>query len=265
LLSAIELQREQDFIQDSVPDLQDLLLTTVIGIKCKDGAVIGTDSQFTDRIYGIKSFGNKIYRINEFMILGGSGDPDQTNVLVKSLKENLKNKQYSDEELKKIIRKVLLRLHKEYNPDPTRQPSFYPLSLLAAKTDAGFGLYIIKLPYIYPVEQYRVIGSGSPLAEFLFKFSNRILERVGEKWSDRPVEKTEKTCAIMINEIKQSDGYSGGKTRVTSIGNNGVHELSDNDISNIPADSLDSFVKMAIEIGKHPDAFTELFKNSMPS
>ncbi|MGB7882356.1 MAG: hypothetical protein WBL44_06480 [Nitrososphaeraceae archaeon] len=69
----------------------------------------------------------------------------------------------------------------------------------------------------------------------------------------------------MINEIKESDQYTGGKTRVTSIRNSGIHQLSDNDISKLPADSLDSFVEMATEIGKHPDAFKEIFKNSMPS
>ena len=69
----------------------------------------------------------------------------------------------------------------------------------------------------------------------------------------------------MINEIKETDEYTGGKTRVMSIKNDGIHELSDDDISNIPADSLDSFVKMATEIGRHPEEFKKIFKNSIPS
>ncbi|MGB7882357.1 MAG: hypothetical protein WBL44_06485 [Nitrososphaeraceae archaeon] len=178
---------QQDFIDESIPDLEDVLLTTVIGIKCRDGVVIGTDSQFTDRVYDTKSLNeNKIHKINDFMILGGAGDPYQTKVLVDSLQEHLGNKQYSDKELRKSIRRVLIRLHEEYNPNPPL--SFYPLSLLAARTEESCILYIIQLPYIYPVEQYEAIGSGSPLAQFLFKFSNRILDRVGDKWSDRPAE-----------------------------------------------------------------------------
>jgi 20S proteasome alpha/beta subunit len=142
MLSVVEQQ--QDFIQEVIPNQEDLL-TTVIGIKCKDGVVIGTDSQFTETTYGTKSLTeNKIHRINEFMILGGSGDVYQTNVLVESLQENLSNKQYSDIELREIImEKVLRPLYKEYNPDPTQRISFYPLSLLAARTEVGCRLYVI--------------------------------------------------------------------------------------------------------------------------
>ncbi|MGI0045527.1 MAG: hypothetical protein ACRD47_17650, partial [Nitrososphaeraceae archaeon] len=118
-------------------------------------------------------------------------------------------------------------------------------------------------PYIYPVEQYEVIGSGSPLAKFLFKFTNPWLVMAGEKWSDRPIEKTEKTRAYMINEIKESDSYTGGKTRVTSIRNDGVHKLSDDDISELPHDIVSSFIELACEICKHPDSFKETFMKSM--
>lgn len=57
MLSALE---QQDFIDELIPNQADVLLTTVIGIKCRDGVVIGTDSQFTDRVYGTKNL-NEIH------------------------------------------------------------------------------------------------------------------------------------------------------------------------------------------------------------
>jgi Proteasome subunit len=124
LLSALEQQ--QEFIHESIPNLEDLLLTTVIGIQCKDGVVLGTDSQFTDKRSGTKSLTeNKIHRINDFMILGGSGDVYQTNVLVESLQDNLNNRQYTDEELRKtIMKRVLAPLYKSYNPDQLNRSHF---------------------------------------------------------------------------------------------------------------------------------------------
>jgi 20S proteasome alpha/beta subunit len=266
-----EFEEQQNFIQESIPNQEDLL-TTVIGIKWKDGVVIGTDSQFTDRPTGTKSLiENKIFRINDFMILGGAGNPSQTNILVESLQENLENNLYTDKELRKIIMKnILAPLHKDYNVELSHniglketRLSFYPSSLIGAKLAENFGLYRIDLPYIYPITGYEVIGSGHVLAHFLFKLNNRWLDIAGEKWSDRRVSQTEKTCGYMINEIKESDLYTGGKIRVTSISCNGMHELSDVDITNLSLDFASSFVELMSEIGKHPQEFIETFMKSM--
>jgi hypothetical protein len=172
------------------------------------------------------------------MILGGAGDVNQTNILVESLKENVRNKIYADRELRKHMRdRVLVPLHRDYNAELSQkvglektQISFYPPSLIAAKLKAGSGLYRVELPHIYPIVEYEAVGSGFILAQFLFKSMNRWLKIIDEKWIDRQVSQSEKTCGYMINEIKESDLYTGGKTKVMSVTDDGVHELSDEDI-----------------------------------
>jgi hypothetical protein len=89
------------------------------------------------------------------------------------------------------------------------------------------------------------------------------LDIAEQRCSDIPVKKAEKTCGYMINEIKESDLYTGGKTRVASISCDGIHELSDDDISKLPFDFISSFVELASEIGKHPEAFIDIFMKPM--
>jgi len=84
-------------------------LTTILEIKNKDGIIIASDSQFTG-LDG-KDFGNKIFKINDSMILGISGRMDQMAILVKRLEQKFKNKIFS----KFVLESLMLKLHKEYN------------------------------------------------------------------------------------------------------------------------------------------------------
>lgn len=62
-------------------------MTTVIGIKSKDGIILASDSQYTVDKMKILD-GSKIIQINNFVALGAAGYVSQMNILADVLNKN---------------------------------------------------------------------------------------------------------------------------------------------------------------------------------
>lgn len=70
-------------IDEDTDDIEPL--TTILAIKCPDGIVMASDSQATVRDK-TKTLGvTKIFNVNNFMGVGGSGDADNVELFVKNL------------------------------------------------------------------------------------------------------------------------------------------------------------------------------------
>jgi hypothetical protein len=93
--------------------------------------------------------------------------------------------------------------------------------------------------------------------------NDRWLRIARENWSNIDPRHGAKACGYIINEIKESDLYTGGKTRVSYIDYNGINDLTQDDISKIPQDFVKSFVELAPEMVKQPQAFIEIFMQSL--
>jgi 20S proteasome alpha/beta subunit len=137
----------------------------------------------------------------------------------------------------------MLRLHKKYNVDRSRllgskstELYFQPNSLLGVSITTGtektFELYHLHAdPWVEPIEDYETVGSGAPFADLLMKQLVRQVEVAGDTWKDVTVDVAIKFVSYYMNEIKTTDIGSGGSTRVSLLDQNGLHDLTNDEIS----------------------------------
>lgn len=90
-------------------------MTTILGIECKDGVVIASDSQATIDNKRKSMDITKITKINEYVVGGGAGDADHIKLFMEQMKEQLPNNPLSNTTLKEKIENIFLQLYKKYN------------------------------------------------------------------------------------------------------------------------------------------------------
>ncbi len=88
-------------------------LTTVVGIKSKDGIVIASESLFSGEM--TKTVGSKIYKINQYSVMGIAGILSQMNLLVEKLQQRLGDNTFSKDDFEINVEDALLELHNRYN------------------------------------------------------------------------------------------------------------------------------------------------------
>jgi len=224
-------------------------MTTVIGIACKNGIILATDSQGS---YGkgieMKRFGvNKIIPITRNGINGislamaGSGDAKHIKRLGEELTREIGDKQLGDIELKDRVEDLLYRIYRKYNVERSNtlgienRQYFHPTSILAARLfPTGYGLYLLSNdPWIEPIMEYETIGSGAPFADLLLKQIQRSFSIANRNFRDMDIEIMLAYSCYVINEVKTVDIQSGGQTRIGIITNKGYADLTEEQISKI--------------------------------
>lgn len=210
-------------------------LTTVLGIKNKEGIIIASDSQFTG-LDG-KEFGSKIFKINNSMILGISGRMDQMAILIEKLEQKFCNKIFD----KKEVESVMLKLHKEYNIRWTNELGkdttiFNPQSLLGVRTkDGEFELYRILFdpdPWLESIEFYKTIGSGQQLANLVVKQQDRIIKAMGDTFRTAPMPYCIFIACSVMNEVKANDAFSSGTTQMALVNKDKIAFSNKTEIEN---------------------------------
>lgn len=125
-------------------------MTVVIGIRCRNGFVVASDSQIEYyRGVSVKKLNaNKIYRFdvaNGIFFIGGAGKVADIEKLVayiyRSLEETAKGGSLTAEDVYVTLEKTVTYLHKEYNIErlrylgynvgPDDAPFFNPLAIIA--------------------------------------------------------------------------------------------------------------------------------------
>jgi 20S proteasome alpha/beta subunit len=216
-------------------------LTTVIGIKSKDGIILASDSQFTAERMKFLG-GSKIFKINDFVALGAAGSISQMAMLADALKQKLGETIFSDLELRTKIEDVLLELHKNYNLRWSKALEkttyvFNPSSIVGAKlNDGSFKLYRIFFnpePWLEPVEIYESVGSGQLFASLVLRQQSRAPNSLGQTLADIELNYNIMVACIVINEIKGFDTYSGGSTKVAVIYKDGIIFIPDKKVKEI--------------------------------
>jgi 20S proteasome alpha/beta subunit len=250
-------------------------LTTVIGIKCSDGVILASDSQFTANKMKILD-GSKIFQINKFTALGAAGRISQMKELVDELKAKLGKNILTDLEVRKRIENVLLTLHLRYNKPRSEKigytvTPFRPSSILGVKLKSGiFKLYRLIFSNDYdtavdPIEVYDAVGSGDLLAALVLKQQSRPINSVGKTLADTPLKFNEFIGSYVINEIKDFDTFTGGSTKVAVIDNEGFREIPDDEVSkkySLMVDQLSNFFSSVLD--KNNPTIKKIFKDIFP-
>ncbi|MGC1932277.1 MAG: hypothetical protein WA667_25170, partial [Candidatus Nitrosopolaris sp.] len=197
-----------------------------------------SDSQATVRVEKTKTLGvSKIFNVNNFICVGGSGDTDNIMLFVDRLTQEFPLMSPTENAFRDKIENEILRLHKKYNLDAREYLGqdinrFNPTLLVGAKNaDNTFGLYLIKENgMVYPKNEHVVIGSGGDLARLVIKQFNRSMAVAGVVLHDLSVEDALPISCYIINEVKESDSQSGGETKVVIVDSKGVKALSRDDV-----------------------------------
>ncbi len=245
-------------------------LTTILGIKNKDGIIIASDSQFTG-LDG-KDFGSKIFKINDSMILGISGRMDQMAILVKRLEQKFKNKIFS----KFVLESILLKLHEEYNIRWTKALKkdttiFNPPSILDVRTkDGEFELYRILFdpdPWLESVEYYKTLGSGQNLANLVIKQQIRMIHAMNQTFISIPLQYCLFIACSVMNEVKANDSFSSGITQMAMVSKDKVAFSNKNEIENFynfMVTSISSAISRALSSSGEINIPEDVLRKSFP-
>ena len=209
-----------------------LVVTVVIGIRCKNGLVVASDSQ-VEYFRGVqvkKLNANKIYGFNVAngsFFIGGAGKVADIEKLVayvyRLLEETSRGGALTLEDIYVTLEKAVTYLHKEYNIErlrylgynvsPDDAPFFNPLAIIAGvltiDNEHEFLMNLIHpTGLVEPITDYATIGSGAAYAELLLKnlYNN-----------DLAVMNAIPIAIYVIEEVKSIDPSVGGDTQVAFI------------------------------------------------
>ena len=159
-------------------------------------------------------------------MFGGSGLDHNLKQLATELKRRLKNREYTlEDNLRDRVEDTLLFLHKKYNIDRSNflginKLYFSPNAILGARLTLNgkpisYRLFSLGFDGVTTeIEDYESIGSGSILADLLFKIFKRGVIALGGKMSDFNVEDGVRIASWIINEVKQTDLYSSAYSSI---------------------------------------------------
>ncbi len=210
-------------------------MTTIIGIKCKDGIVIASDSQASSQMKNMQV--SKIFKINDNIGIGTAGSERSIKILVETLQQRLKPENLeSEQKLRDNLENILLELHRHYSFERSRKLGFDDKNIrnffeveaiVGAKlsNDTFCLLHIMSDGWIDTVNSYNAIGSGFPFANLVFNQQNRIPMMDGKSLSDLDISYNIWIASYIINEVKAIELYTGGNTKVVIITNEGFQEI----------------------------------------
>lgn len=245
LISGFNLNNSINFEDNINIDILDNLssdddMTTVIAIKCNDGIIIASDSQATAG--DTKDLmASKIFQVNKNIGIGCAGMVGHIDSLVDKMKEKLNDELIPDVYMRKNIIDGLLELHKQYNVEYAKKAgyetaihNFNAYGIVGTKLECNnFSLYLLlpssknlAIPTVLPLHDYRSIGTGSRFANFMFKTQFRVLSTISQKpISSLPMDFLIWIVTYIINEIKETDVYSGGHTNISIINKYGWRNI----------------------------------------
>jgi 20S proteasome alpha/beta subunit len=229
---------ETDYIDDFEYN-EAASLTTALAIKCNNGIVFASDSQSTSDFRKSKNLDtSKIFKINNYTGLTGSGDSLHINIVAEELKKVLPYETINSDELLKKLEAALLDLHKKHNTIRSEllgysetKSLFHPICIVGAKCSNGYFLYCLRDDaWVEPIYDYKVIGSGRELARLLIDQQIRIPKSIGKSVKDLELGYCSYISLLTINEIKKFDNQTGGYINFTYISDKGLIEVKPEDV-----------------------------------
>lgn len=195
--------------------------TTTVGIVCKDGVILASDTRVTMGYFVAHHKGKKIYQIDEHLAMTIAGNVADAQKAVDILKANAALYRLSYERLMPVNTAARVLANLLFS---TRYAPLVTQVLVGGVDNTGPHIYAID-PFGSVTEEKCVsTGSGSPIAY-------GILE---DKYTEDTTIK--EFTPIVVKAVKAAmkrDTASGDSFDVVLIDENGVKELSDEEKKNI--------------------------------
>jgi len=200
--------------------------TTILGIVCKDGVVMGADRQVTAGNIVMSKTERKVFPVNDYLIIGGTGMMADIHRVPKYLSAELKLKELRSRSRPTVKQAGSLLANMNYSG--IRQPSMIPQQagfLLGGFNEDGTAeLYTIEpAGSAYKVEDYDAnFGSGMP-------YVLGLLERQYKK--DMTVEEGVELALEAIKSSTQRDVGSGYGVDIFTITKEGIKKVVEKEIN----------------------------------
>lgn len=234
-------------------------MTIIVGVICKDGLVIGCDSQASS-VKGVpvkRTEYTKIYEIpvggDGHALLSGAGTGAFVTRASELLGDKCKNSVCRNpREFADICEDVVTEIFKRYvidkskalgiskaktpqvvsgsiqwQEEPTEPPGVILMTGIQCRVNKNpeWCLYTVHPDGVAEKsDKYDAIGSGSAIAEYL----------LARLWSEKlAVEQATKVVVYVIEEVKKIDPFCGGPTQVVSLSKSGAKRLNPREVKEI--------------------------------
>jgi proteasome beta subunit len=195
--------------------------TTTIGVVCKDGVILASDTRVTMGFYVAHKFGKKVYKIDDHLGMTIAGTVADAQRVVDILTANAQlykinlNRPMPVSSAARLVANLLFSAR--YLPLATQV-------LVGGIDDTGPHVYNLD-PFGSLMEEKSVsTGSGSPLAYGILEDKYR---------EDMTITELLPTIVTAVNAAMKRDVASGNSYNITVIDKNGYRELSDEEKSKL--------------------------------
>jgi 20S proteasome alpha/beta subunit len=237
-------------------------VTILVGIICKDGVVVASDSQ-AGSFKGVDVKRLDYTKIYDFsfgetkVAMTGAGEVPFIARAIELFEERAAEKHFHKaREIADLTEDVMNEINKRYVVQRMKDLGYQkspgtPRAQLPAGDTLGFSLMLgvccNNKPILYTVypdgvaergERYASLGSGSAFADYL-------LARLCT--DDLSVDEAVRVAVYVIEEVKKVDLYCGGPTQVVAVTKHGIDRKDDNAIRKLVAD-LQRADKMSLGI-----------------
>ena len=193
--------------------------TTTVGVKCKNGVILASESKSTLGYLVASNTAKKVYQIDDKIALTTAGGAGDSQAVVRMLKAeiNLYKIMRENEMTVKSVTTLLSNIFQS-----SRYFPIMAMLIIGGHDKYGFHIYSIDPLGGFDEDNYTSTGSGSPIAY-------GVLEDGYKK--DMDVKEGIKLAVRAINSAKKRDIFSGGnKIQVVVINENELKKLSEKEI-----------------------------------
>ncbi|MBS3793429.1 MAG: proteasome subunit beta [Candidatus Thorarchaeota archaeon] len=185
---------------------------TVVGMKCKDGAVIATDSLISWGTMVLTDKGIKAFKLTDTIVLASAGLTSDYQMLVNRIKAQIRL--YEMDQKKPITVKALAKMIANTLYRRKLSPLFVQ-TIVVGVDDDGPSLYRLDMGGSLLEENYAATGSGVQTAY-------GVLEN--EYSEDVTVKEAEEIATQSVQAGIERDVQSGGKIHIMTVTEDGVKE-----------------------------------------
>jgi len=196
-------------------------MTTTIGVVCRDGVLMTTDTRATMGSFVAHKHAKKVYQIDHHLGMTIAGTVGDAQAIVEMLKANATlykldmNRPIPVQSAARMVSNVLF------------QARYYPLgvqALIGGVDDTGGHIFALDPLGSMMEEKYVSTGSGSPVAY-------GVLE---SEWKDdMSVKDSTPVLVRAINSAMKRDSASGDSFDVVTITRDGYRELTEDEKKHI--------------------------------
>ncbi len=198
--------------------------TTTIGVVCKDGVILASDTRVTMGYYVAHKFGKKVYRIDDHLGMTIAGTVADAQRVVDILTANAQLYRINMDRPMPVSSAARLTANLLFNN------RYVPLStqiLIGGLDDSGPHVFNIDPYGSLTEEKFVSTGSGSPIAYGVLEDKYRENMTIAELLP---------TIVRAVNAAMKRDIGSGNSYNITVIDKNGYRELTEEEKRNLLED-----------------------------